>query len=275
MARLGSVIPARQHMHMLDLGSLAFRFLLAVDIEGFSQRHTAEQAQVQNDLENVMTLAASSARLDRRRWYRQPRGDGELAVLPLGVNGLSVVADYPRELASAVAQVNLTGNGEFRLRVRLAIHHGATASGWFGPIGTAPVVVSRLVDAEIVRQQLRRRPDIDIALIVSAAVYDEIIQSRLRDLNPGCFRRVITRKKGVSCAGYLYQDSLAAQGYSVPVPHEKTCHCLIGAIPRLLNPPPPIPALPPEISSAHLIVHTTASQRVCSWMTRTRTHLPR
>ena len=29
-----------------------------------------------------MAEAAASAGLDRGRWYRQPRGDGELAVLP-------------------------------------------------------------------------------------------------------------------------------------------------------------------------------------------------
>jgi hypothetical protein len=83
------------------------------------------------------------------------------------------------------------------------------APGRFGPVGTAPVVISRLVDAEIVRQQLRERSDLDIALIFSATVYDEVIQSRLCDLNPEAFRRVAIKTKGITYVGYLYQDIIA------------------------------------------------------------------
>lgn len=219
MARLGPGIPARGKIHTLGLGSLALRFLVAVDVAGFSQRYAAEQARAQDDLESAMTYAAANAGLARARWYRQPRGDGELAVLPQGVNGLSLVAEYPRKLASRVADVNLA-NGGPRLRVRLAIHHGAVAPGPLGPVGTALVAISRLVDAEVVRQQLRQQSDLDIALIVSATVYDEVVQSRLHDLNPEAFRRVTIRAKGISYVGYLYQDNLEAQDYIVPASRE-------------------------------------------------------
>lgn len=202
-ARAG--VPAVETRHPQDIRSLTFRFLTAIDIEGFSQRHTAEQARVQDSLEHAMRQAAADAGLDLKRWYRQPRGDGELAVLPEGADGLSLVADYPRKLASAVALGNQAGKGGPRLRVRMAIHHGAVAAGQFGPVGVAPIVVSRLVDAEIVRHQLRQRNDLDIALIVSAAVYKEVIQSRLHGLCPEDFRRTIVKAKGVNYVGYLSQ----------------------------------------------------------------------
>jgi hypothetical protein len=197
-----------------DFGSLTFRFLVAIDVEGFSRRHTAEQARAQDDLEQAMRHATAGAGLDLRRWYRQPRGDGELAVLPQGADGLSLVADYPRELAAALAGVNESGKGGPRLRARMAIHHGAVAPGRFGPIGSAPVVISRLVDAEIVRQELRQHDDRDIALIVSATVYNEIIQSRLHDLCPEAFRRTIVRAKGVTYIGYICQNVSMLHGHS-------------------------------------------------------------
>jgi len=217
MTRLGPGIPARGRILTLGLQSLALRFLVAVDVEGFSQRYAAEQAKAQDDLESVMTQAAANAGLDRARWYRQPRGDGELAVLPQGVNGLSLVADYPRKLASRIADVNLANDGS-RLRIRLAIHHGGVAPGRFGPVGTALVAISRLVDSEVARQQLRQRSDLNITLIVSATVYDEVIQSRLHDLNPEAFRRVTIRAKGISYVGYLYQENFGAQKYMIPAP---------------------------------------------------------
>jgi hypothetical protein len=205
-----------------DFEGLAFRFLVAIDVEGFSKLHAAQQATVQNHLERAMAQAAMKAGLDRGRWYRQPRGDGELAVLPAGVNGLSLVADYPRKLASAVAACNQAGRDGPRMRLRLAIHHGAVAPGQFGPVGGAPVEISRLVDAETVRQHLRQRPEADIAPIVSATVYKEVIQSRLRGLNPEHFCRMAMRAKGVAYVGYLYQDSLASRDRVVSAPRQES-----------------------------------------------------
>jgi hypothetical protein len=216
MARLGPGSPSGRKTHMPGLDSLAFRFLVAVDIAGFSQRHVAEQARAQDDLEIAMIQAAASTGLERERWYRQPRGDAELAVLPQGVNGLSLVADYPRKLAASVADVNRTNSGA-RLRLRLAIHHGAVAPGRFGPVGTALVAISRLVDAEVTRQQLRQQNDSDIALIVSATVYDEIIQSRLHNLDPEAFCRVLFRAKGIPYVGYLHQSNLSLAEPKVPI----------------------------------------------------------
>ena len=200
----GFTAPGRRHVQ--DFRSLTFRFLVAIDVEGFSQRHMAEQARVQDDLEDAMRRATADTGLDLKRWYRQPRGDGELAVLPAGTDGLCLIAEYPRSLASAVAEINQSRKAGQRLRARLAIHHGAVAPGRLGPVGAAPVEISRLVDAESLRQQLRQRGNADIALIVSATVYNEIIQSRLSGLHPEIFRRVIIRAKGITYIGYLCQD---------------------------------------------------------------------
>jgi hypothetical protein len=183
---------------------LFFRFLTVIDIEGFSHRSAASQANAQDDLEHVMSEAAAHAGMDRRHWYRQARGDGELAVLDAATSSLSVVADYPGYLALALAEVNSHATPQSRLRVRMAIHHGTVSPGRFGPVGPAAITVSRLVDARVLRQALRQRDDLDIVLAVSAAVYDEVVRSRFRDLDPGTFRRFSIRSKGASYVGYLY-----------------------------------------------------------------------
>jgi len=184
--------------------SLAFRFLVAVDIEGFSLRSAAEQAKVQDELERAMSEAAARAGLDRNRWYRQPRGDGELAVLPADANSLSLVADYPRNLALVLAEINRPSDPGSRLRVRMAIHHGTVFPGRFGPVGGAPIIVSRLVDAQVLRQALKQRSDLDIALIVSTAVYNEVVQSGFSELDPNMFNRTNIRIKGIYYTGYMH-----------------------------------------------------------------------
>jgi len=192
---------------------LSYRFLVAVDIEGFSRRPPAEQAKIQEALEHAMSHAAATARLDRKRWYRQPRGDGELAVLPPDANGLSLVADYPRMLDSALADINRHAEPGARLRIRMAIHHGTVFPGCsFGPVGAAPVVVSRLVDSHILRRALRRDNALDLVLIVSAPVYEEIVKTRLRELDPDQFCRANIRSKDASFTGYLYQAGPSPAG---------------------------------------------------------------
>jgi hypothetical protein len=199
-------LPAMRPRPEGDFGGVALRFLVAVDVEGFSRRPAAEQARVQHVLERTMTQAALAAGLDRKRWYRQPRGDGELAILPAGIDGLSLVADYPRRVAAVLGTVN-RGQAGTRLRVRMAIHHGAVTPGcFFGPVGSGPIVVSRLVDAPGLRRQLIQQGQLDIALIVSATVYQEVIQTRLGNLRPEAFRRIIVRTKDVSYVGYLCND---------------------------------------------------------------------
>jgi hypothetical protein len=207
-------------------GGLSFRFLTAVDVESFSRRSTSEQAKIQDDLEYAMSEAAARASLDRRRWYRQPCGDGELAVLPAGTDGLSVVADYPRMLALILSEISRSSDLEPRLRVRMAIHHGAVSLGPLGPVGPAPIAVSRLVDAQVLRQELRQRNDLDVALIVSATVYDEIVQSRFHGLDPEAFSRTTLKVKGTTFTGYLYKNGLTAQHPEIPIArsaeHERT-----------------------------------------------------
>lgn len=192
-------------MQSLGFESLAFRYLVAVDVEGYSRLDTARQARAQDALERALSRAAGSAGLVREHWSRIPGGDGELAVLPEDVDGLALVADFPSELAFSLADVNRDNQGP-RLRLRLAIHHGAVAPGRFGPAGKALVAISRLVDSGAVRQQLRQRNDLDVALIVSATVYGEVIQSGLRDLDPADFRRTCVRAKGISYIGYLHDS---------------------------------------------------------------------
>jgi hypothetical protein len=221
MTRLRSGATSGRTEYPQVFADLSFRFLVAIDVAGFSRLRAAEQARIQDQLERAMTQAAVRAGLDRGHWYRQPRGDGELAVLPEGANGLSLVAEYPRKLASAVAAINHAGRGGPRMRLRLAIHHGAVAPGGFGPVGRAPVEISRLVDAEAVRQHLRQCPALDIALIVSAPVYVEVVRSGLRDLNPESFRRLAVRSKGETYVGYLYQGVFAPRERVIPAPRQE------------------------------------------------------
>lgn len=183
---------------------LAYRFVVGVDVEGFSKRSALDQVKTQADLSRALETAAAEADLDRSAWHRQVAGDGELAVLPPNTDGLRLIAAYPQALARALAQVNASRPPELRVRVRLAMHHGTLAAGPFGPVGQAPIVVSRLLDSQILRKELLRA-DEDVALIVSASIYDDVVETRLDGLEPRRFCSVEVKAKSARYGAYIYR----------------------------------------------------------------------
>lgn len=181
---------------------LTYHFLTAVDVEGFSHLNASQQLRVQSDLDKMLTTAATRAGLDRGAWYRQLGGDGELAVLPGDTDGLRLIDNYPRELSRVLTAINRSRNP--RLRLRVAIHHGALVDGLFGPAGHAPIVVSRLLDSDALRRELAENSARDLVLAISAAVYGEIVQTGLGRLNPADFHRLDVSAKGTEYPAYIY-----------------------------------------------------------------------
>ncbi|GAA2414186.1 hypothetical protein GCM10010191_25130 [Actinomadura vinacea] len=182
---------------------LTYHFLVAVDIEGFSTLSAAQQKRIQADLHTVLENAAEAAGLDRNSWLRQVGGDGELAILPSETDGLRLLVAYPRALAMALARVNR--RRARRLRLRLSMHHGPLSDGVFGAVGRAPIVVSRLVDADVLRQELRDRPRLDLVLIMSGSLYSDVVETEFGGLDPSEFHRVDVHAKGVTYPAYIHR----------------------------------------------------------------------
>jgi hypothetical protein len=199
--------PADEDAYRLD-----YRFLVAVDLEGFSNLSTRAQRAAQSVLHRALNEAAKRADLDRGTWSRQVGGDGELAVLPSETNGIRLLADFPRELATVLADVNAQRSTEPRIRVRIAIHHGTLSPGCLGPVGQAPIVVSRLLDSVLLRRELKQRSEADLVLIVSDSIYRDIVETQLGGLEPATFRRVVVRAKSMTYPAYIQRmDAVAAE----------------------------------------------------------------
>jgi class 3 adenylate cyclase len=190
------------HADANSCACLAYRYLAAVDIQGFSSLHASDQVRMQDDLGQVLDVAATRIGLDRGLCQVQERGDGELAVLPADTDGPRLIAEYPRELTDALSKVN--SERRIRLRIRLAMHHGTIVQGRFGPVGQGPIVVSRLLDSNELRKYLAQRAELDLAFMVSASLYDDVIETRLHCLDPAQFAHAIVIVKGRSYPAYIH-----------------------------------------------------------------------
>lgn len=188
---------------LIEHGELIYGLAVAVDIENFSKLNTLDQYTLQSDLADVLDMAARRADLNRDTWYRQVLGDGELAVLPADTDVAWVVARYAQELERALCQLKASNGSRQPLRLRVAMHYGTLTRGRFGPVGQAPIVVSRLLDADAVRRALAQAVENDVVLVVSAPLYRDVVETRFYGLDPAQFRSMRVTAKGTIYKGYL------------------------------------------------------------------------
>ncbi|WP_024934211.1 hypothetical protein [Actinomadura welshii] len=183
-------------------GQLVYRLLLAVDLERYSQLDAHQQLAAQTDLRGLLDGCAKRTGLRTNAWYRQPGGDGELVVLPAGVNVARVVGAFAHDLERALTELN--SRRATRLRLRLAFHHGTMIEGPLGPAGDAPIVVSRLLDAAPLRAYLTEHPDRDLALVVSDSLFKDVVGSGFCAVNPADFIRLEVEIKEKPYRGYIH-----------------------------------------------------------------------
>jgi hypothetical protein len=181
-------------------GELTYGLVVAVDVEGFSARDTLQQVSVQDRLSHILNTAAHNADLDRAGWYRQPRGDGELAVAPLCADPSRVLAHYTQQLVFALDQ---PGGTAPPLRLRVAMHLGTMTMGEFGPAGDTPIVACRLLDAPVAKRVLAGTEASNLVLVVSDRLYDDVVTTRFHELVPSRFRPMRVTAKGKTYRGHI------------------------------------------------------------------------
>ncbi|WP_447002963.1 GUN4 domain-containing protein [Saccharothrix isguenensis] len=225
--------------------SLVERFVVGVDIQGFSSRVARTQVVLQAALNRMLGEAAASVGLDRELWTRHPGGDGEVAVLPADVDLLAVVRRFVTELDTGLTDHNEDHGIGARIRLRVAMHTDVvTKPGPLGYAGPALTVLSRLLDSDAVRAALARAPEANLAQIISADLYRKAVLPELGGLRPRQFRqvRVDVPDKGFDQTAYLY---VPREGTARPEPPRDPeppgIPLLIKSLRATLPPPTPPP----------------------------------
>jgi hypothetical protein len=188
-----------------------------VDVEKYSRRDARAQLLAQTELSEVLDDAAAAAGLDRGDWKTESRGDGELAVLPVHVDVAHAVGEFTRQMEMALADLNRGRPEADRLRLRLAMHYGTLTPGPFGYAGQAPIVASRLLDGRPLRRRLAEHPEEDLALAVSASLFNDVIKDGFCPLDPAGFVPFRIAAKGATYRGLVYQPAERARMAAEPI----------------------------------------------------------
>lgn len=167
------------------------RLLVSVDMERYSRRSNLAQYEAQQGFQQLLRAAAAAVGLDRVSWKTQQAGDGELAILPADVDEPRVIGRLVPELDRLVRRYNSSRLPDAKVRLRVALHHGMVhLDGANGFPGRAVNEACRLCDAVPLKETLAAFPDAGVALIVSAALYRDVVIEYPEELRPERFRRV-------------------------------------------------------------------------------------
>ncbi len=195
---------------MTELLSFGRYLFLAHDASGYSGLDGARQQRAQADIRGLLGRAAELAGLHREMWTCQPRGDGELAVLPPSESELVLLDGYVRHLTHQLRAHNADRLPGRHLRLRVAIHHGAGVGGALGVAGAGPVEVCRLLDSQQARNALAASEG-DLVVIVSETVFLVSIAPGHTTVDPGLFRRVWVSNHGFEEWAYLHVPAPAGE----------------------------------------------------------------
>jgi hypothetical protein len=164
------------------------RLCVAVDLRHYHELDAVDQHHAQSGLMEVLDAAGTRTDVPRLDWHRQEKGDGELALLPPGIDEVSFAQAFVAGLRGALHEHNRRKRPHLRLRV--AMHQGLTWIAAAGYAGGAVVTVSRLCDAPQIKKIMDDRPAADLVLVLSNDLYEDLIGDDGVDLNRAAFRRL-------------------------------------------------------------------------------------
>ncbi|NGY64911.1 hypothetical protein G7043_38960 [Lentzea sp. NEAU-D13] len=184
--------------------SFTRQLCFAVDAQGYGRGNTAKQTEMQNELSTLLETAAEAAGLHRKNWSKDPRGDEELALIPVTEPEHKVIDAFVRELASQLYARNLDRAVEDRLRLRLAFAHGPVGLGSMGFTGQVVVKVKRLLNSGLARQALAHVPEAHLVVVLAQDVYTDLVVGGLTSLEPTLFARAVVTEKEFSADAWFW-----------------------------------------------------------------------
>lgn len=180
------------------------RSIVVVDIAGYGRRDDLAQVQARAGLDRVVRTAFHASGMPWHRLVVKDRGDGMIVFIPATTSKVALLHPFLPRLSILLHDVNSQVRPDHRLRVRVAVHAGEVVEGPHGWIGTDVNLACRLVDSAPLRQELVRRSQADLVLIVSEAIHRAVIRHGHRGVDPAIYRPVDIAVKEVVTSAWLY-----------------------------------------------------------------------
>ncbi|MEV1117220.1 hypothetical protein AB0I91_19285 [Actinosynnema sp. NPDC049800] len=190
--------------------------VLDVDRYGDPSRTDAHRAAVHDGLNRAVrgAFAEASVRWDSCEW--QDGGDGALILIPAATSKVVVLDRVVRHLADRLREHNEVSAAAARIRLRLCLHAGDVRRTEYGVVSSAIILVSRLLDSAVLREECRNSPK-PVTLAVTDAFYNDVVR-HYPPAEPGRFRKFPFTVKEADATAWLKAAHRFAPSASEPVP---------------------------------------------------------
>ncbi|MBP2035248.1 hypothetical protein [Streptomyces avidinii] len=194
-----------------------------MDVEKYSGRSHVAQMRVQEGLAQALDYACERGGVRWQGCAQQDRGDGQLLLLPAGVDEAKAVPGLVQGLRDMLPVLNARAAADEQIRLRAALAQGSVQQAPLGFVAWSVELASRLLDSTELRTALAESAGSDMALIVSADLYSDTFATGAGGLTGSAFRPVrvdIPEKRFSSDAwiSVLPRGRTAPLGVAVPPP---------------------------------------------------------
>jgi hypothetical protein len=183
--------------------------VVAMDVVGSGHRDDLLQLRMRADLREVVAETLTAQSLDLDMLPHTDLGDG-IRLMIAGVSPAALLDPFVPNLARALRRHRKAVSDAARLRLRVAITIGLLHRDGEGWAGVCLVECARMLDAGPVRQVLAADGRADLVLVVSRAVYADVVRHGY-GLDPDTFHRVEIAEKETRTTVWIH-----VPGYRVP-----------------------------------------------------------
>jgi len=179
--------------------------MFACDIAGFARpgRDDEVQLYLRRALHDMLRDAFTGSGIPWEQCEYHDRGDGGLVLIPPGTPAQAAIDPLPGRLAGLIRRHNRMVMEPARMQLRVAVNIGPVYRDDHGVAGEDVTTLFRMLDARKLRHALADSGT-ELALIVSAHVYDSLVRRHPSLVDPASFRRVTVREKQTRIRAWIY-----------------------------------------------------------------------
>lgn len=188
------------------------RTILLLDIERYSDRDDIEQTYLRRMLYDVTDRTLESAGIDETLRLRADRGDSVMELIDANASVPALLRALLTQVPTELRGMNRLASSTVQMRLRVVVAAGYVAvderDGW---VGTDLNNACRLLDAQLLREALRERPN-GMALCVSHDVHAGIVRHNHRGIPADDFHAITVGSKNGPLQAWLHGPVPGAQG---------------------------------------------------------------
>ena len=183
-------------------GPAVHRTIVAVDVEGFGNRHRTNpnQVAVRDGLYRALREAFEQAGIPWADRDHEDRGDGMFILVGPDVPKSLFAESLPSALVAALCRHNAAHPDSERIRLRMALHAGEVNYDEHGATAAAINLTFRLLEAGPVKEALAGSSGV-LAVIASSWFFEEVVRHSAADV--ATYRPVPVTVKETSTMGWI------------------------------------------------------------------------